>query len=335
MNTSSPIVSVVMPTYNRADLLPRTIESILSQDFDDLELLIVDDGSTDNTDQVIKGIQDRDPRLRYLQFVENRGIGFARQAGLQHVGGKYIALADSDDIWLPGKLKTQVDMLEKYPEIEILFADFWDIDYVKGTETSGFAETQAGIKHLTVRHIVEDLWFIDSGVETGILISNFIAAPTTVLRADVFEKVGGFDTTLSTPVDFEFCWRAAVLGAQYAYLNRLLIERCKYESSVTARTIDTAVQKLGALKACHQTCEMAQRPDLVIQIRAAEQRTWRKLIWVYGSQGQRAEAIRAFGKSLQCGFSARNLFVFATTLLGPQAVSLALAFVKRVRATSS
>ena len=131
MDTSSPpTVSVVMPTYNRADLLPRTIASILSQDYDDLELLIVDDGSSDNTTEVIREIQEQDSRLRYLQLPENRGIGFAREAGLQHLSGKYIALADSDDLWLPGKLKAQVNVLEKHTRIGILFGDFWNIDYV-------------------------------------------------------------------------------------------------------------------------------------------------------------------------------------------------------------
>ena len=136
VNASAPTVSIVMPTYNRADLLPRSIASILSQDFDDLQLLIVDDGSTDNTASVVKEIQNQDSRVRYLRLPENRGIGYARNAGLQHVTGKYIGLADSDDLWLPGKLKTQVEIMEQHPEIEVLFGDFWDIDHLKGTKVS-------------------------------------------------------------------------------------------------------------------------------------------------------------------------------------------------------
>jgi glycosyltransferase involved in cell wall biosynthesis len=322
-NASSPTVSVVMPTYNRADLLPKTIASILSQDLEDFELLIVDDGSTDNTAAVIREIQARDARLRYVPLPENRGIGFVRQTGLQHASGKYIALADSDDLWLPGKLKAQVEALEKYPEIDILFSDFWNIDYVRGTEASGFAETQAGMKHLAVRHLADELWLVEGGVEIGILKSNFIAAPTIVLRADVFKKVGGFETALSTPVDYEFGWRAAVLGARYAYINRPLIERYRYQSSVTARKIDTALQKLDALQACYRACKTARRPDLLDHIRIAERRTWRKLIRAYGNSGQRMAAIRAFGSSLQSGVSVRNLIFLIMALLGPRAISFA------------
>lgn len=321
-HASVPTVSTVMPTYNRAELLPRTIESILSQDFEDFELLIVDDGSTDDTATVVQAIQARDARLRYLLLPQNRGIGFARQAGLRHVSGRYIALADSDDLWLPGKLKVQVEVLERYPEIDILFGDFWNIDYVRRTEASGFAEAQAGMKHLVVRHLADDLWLIEGGVETGILEANFIAAPTMMLRAEVFKKVGGFDTALSTPVDLEFGWRAAVLGARYAYLNRPLIKRYRYPSSVTARTIDTARQKLDGLQACRRTCEAIQRPDLISPIRAAEQRTWRKLIRTYGNSGRRIAAVRAFGQSLQSGFSVRNLVFSIMALLGPPAISL-------------
>lgn len=322
MGTSKPMVSVVMPTYNRADLLPRTIESILSQDFDDFELLIVDDGSVDNTAEVIKQIQDQDPQLRYVQLPENRGIGFGRDAGLQHVSGKYIALADSDDLWLPGKLRLQVEVMEKHPEIDILFGDFWSINHINGKETSGFAATQAGMQHLTTRRIADDLWLVESGVETGILVANFVQPATTLLRADVFQRVGSFDINLSTPVDLEFGWRAAVLGARYAYLNRVLIERHIYESSVTVRIISAAIQKHEALRKCRRTCRSTRRLDLLDQIRFAEFDTWRKLIWEYGRTGQRAEAMRAFWNTLQYRPSARAAFLFATALLGPQAILL-------------
>jgi len=323
-NISAPTVSVVMPTYNRADLLPRTIPSILSQDFGDFELLIVDDGSTDNTADVIRKIQERDPRLRYFKLPENQGIGFAREAGRQHVSSKYIALADSDDLWLPGKLKAQVEVLENHPAIDILFGDFWNIDYVRGIEASGFAETQKGMKHLVTRPLDDDLWLVESGVETGILRSNFIPAPTMVLRMDVFKKVGGFNTTLSTPVDFEFGWRAAVLGAQYAYINRPLIERYRYQSSVTARIIDSSLQMLGCLEICRRTCETAQRPELISYIRAAEHRMWCIMIWEYTDMSQRAEVWRAYRESLRHGFSLRTFAFFVLGMGGPWAMSSAM-----------
>lgn len=320
-NASSPTVSVVMPTYNRAQLLSKTVASILNQDFEDFDLLIVDDGSTDNTAEVIKESQDQDSRLRYLPLSENRGYGFARGAGLQYVSGRYVALADSDDLWLPGKLRAQVDVLDEYPEIEILFGDFWNIDYVTGTEYGGFAENQAAIRHLTVRPLDDGLWLVEGGFETGILRSGgFIAVATMVLRTDVFKKVGSFD---SQGRDLEFCWRAAVLGAQYAYIDRPLIERYRYQSSVTAHVVDWQLRRLEALKICRRTCETAGRTDLLDHVRMAERRTWRKLIRAYGNSDQRIAAIRTFRSSLQSGFSVRNLLFLIMALLGPRAISFA------------
>ena len=120
----SPAVSIILPTYDRATLLPAVIASILDQDFADLELVIFDDGSTDNTADLVKGIQERDARLRYVTLAANRGIGYARNAGLRHAAGSFIALADSDDLWFPGRLTAQLEILWRYPEIDILFGDF-------------------------------------------------------------------------------------------------------------------------------------------------------------------------------------------------------------------
>jgi glycosyltransferase involved in cell wall biosynthesis len=311
-----------MPTYNRADLLPQSIESILSQDFMDLELIVVDDGSTDNTSAVMARIQQEDARVVYVPLPENRGIGFARDAGLPHCSGRYIALSDSDDLWLPGKLSEQVQVLEAYPEIEILFGDFVNIDYVGGTEGMGFAQTRPGIKHLSVRSLGQDLWIVDGGVETGILRANFIATPTMLLRKEVFDKIGSFNTTL-TPTDHEFCWRAAVLGIQFAYISHPLIERYRYASSSTASIFEIAPQLLDALRICRQTCEAERRYDLRSHIQEAEQREWRKLIWEYGRNRMRLDATKMFLRSLGNGFSLRTFVFFVTALGGPWLIDLA------------
>lgn len=317
----APTVSVVMPTYNRADLLPRSVRSVLGQGFDDLELLIVDDGSTDNTEEVVGEIRERDTRVRYLKLPENRGIGFARDAGLRRVSGRYIGMADSDDIWLPGKLETQVGIMEQYPEVEILFSDFWDVDHLGGTKAKAFVKTRLGMEHLVVRLIADDLYIVDKGVETGILRKCFIQLGTVLLRRDLLDTIGGFDVSLSGPEDLEFCWRAAVLGAQYAYTRHLFVERHRSDSSVTGDKVGSWLGVLDALKVCRRTCQSAHRLDLLSLIRTAEHRAWRNLMFEYGQNHQRSEVIRAFGRDLDSGFSARSLMVFASALLGPRIIS--------------
>ena len=324
-----------MPTYNRADLLPKTLGSILSQDFGDFEFLIVDDGSTDNTASLIEEIRAQDSRIRYLPLSENRGVGFAREVGVERASGKYVALADSDDPWLPGKLKEQVEVLQKYPDIDILFGDFWNIDYVRGTEARGFSECQAGMEHLETRALGNNLWFVEGGVEKGILKSNFIHPPTMLLKASVFEKVGGFATTQVTGADHEFCWRAAVLGAQFAYIDRPLIERHRYSSSVTARVDDAMMQLLDSMELCRQTCMSAQRPDLLADIREAEQRIYRILIEEYSDEGNRTGIWWAFRKSLKKGFSLRTLAFFVMGMAGSRVMSFSFKWRARLLRLSS
>lgn len=322
-DASGPTVSIVMPTYNRADLLPRSIDSILCQDFADFELLIVDDGSTDDTAEVVEGLQTRDPRLRYLKLPENRGPAAARNEGLDNASGKYIGLADSDDLWLPCKLKAQVEVLAKHPEIEILFCDFWNIDDREGTKARAFQETRAGLNQLVVRRVDDELHLVQSGIEIGILIKNFIQLGTVLFRAEPFEQLGNFDATLCGAEDWEFCWRAAVLGAQYAYLDRIFVERHINASSITANAVRSWTERLKALEACHHTYRAAGRHDLFSHVRAAEHRTWRNLIWAYGRNRQRAGVTRAYWKSLRYGLSARTFFFFVPALLGPRAIMLA------------
>jgi glycosyltransferase involved in cell wall biosynthesis len=111
---AGPLVSVVLPTYNRAATLPRAISSILHQGYDNLEILVIDDGSTDNTTEAMARITD--PRVRYVPLEKNMGASRARNAGLRLARGDYIAFQDSDDEWLAGKLEKQLKAaLEKGP----------------------------------------------------------------------------------------------------------------------------------------------------------------------------------------------------------------------------
>lgn len=100
-----PTVSVVIPTYNRAHLVGRAIQSVLNQTYQDFEIIVVDDGSTDNTEEVVKSFND--PRIRYIRHDQNRGGSAARNTGIKMARGEYIAFQDSDDEWLPEKLESR------------------------------------------------------------------------------------------------------------------------------------------------------------------------------------------------------------------------------------
>ena len=109
----TPLISVIIPTYNRADLLPRAVRSACEQTYTNLEILIVDDASSDNTEEVAKKLEQEDTRVRYIKREENGGGSAARNTGIKQSEGKYIALLDSDDEWFNEKIEKQLELLEK------------------------------------------------------------------------------------------------------------------------------------------------------------------------------------------------------------------------------
>lgn len=134
----SPRVSVVMPTYNRADTILRAIASVRAQTFQDWELLVTDDGSTDGTAALIQGI---DPRIRVF-VQENQGIGGARNTGMRASTGDLIAFLDSDDEWLPHHLALCVAFFDRFPGENLVTNEFW-VDYNNGTYEKHFRESFA------------------------------------------------------------------------------------------------------------------------------------------------------------------------------------------------
>ena len=124
MRTESELVSTIIPTYNRANGCKRAVESVLFQTHDNVEVIVVDDGSEDNTRELICGV---DARVKYL-WQPNSGVSAARNTGLRAAKGAYIAFLDSDDIWLPWKLELQLSVLNHFPEAGMVWTDMKAVD---------------------------------------------------------------------------------------------------------------------------------------------------------------------------------------------------------------
>ena len=106
-------VSIVLPTYNRAKVLTRAIDSVLAQTYQDWELIVVNDASTDETEELLRRYEAKDHRIRHITFEKNRGVVAARNAGIQDSVFEWIAFQDSDDVWLPEKLELQIRSIEE------------------------------------------------------------------------------------------------------------------------------------------------------------------------------------------------------------------------------
>lgn len=182
-----PTVSVVLPTQNRAEMLKRAVESVLAQTYQDLELVIVDDGSTDDTDEVIASFQD--PRIRVLRHQKARGASAARNTGIAHSNGELIAFLDDDDEWLPTKLEKQEPVLMQAPKtVGLVYC--W-MDYFKGDK-------------LIREHHPELRGHVFSQVLDRQRLGG---CPTLLVRRQVVDDVGGFDESLPRGNDGDFIRR--------------------------------------------------------------------------------------------------------------------------------
>jgi len=216
-----PKVSVVIPTHNRSSRIERAIDSVISQDFEDTEVIVVDDGSTDDTESVVKSIDD--PRIRYLAHDTNRGGSAARNTGIEESSGEYVAFLDDDDEWLPQKLRRQVDCLEDRSEDWVaVYCDYevvrsedgpvsripdFVLDYWPGKDSDPQPE---GGRELIPKMLATEM-------STG-------GASTLMVRRDAVNAIGGFDPEFERYQDWEFLIRLVQVG-KLAFVDEPLVLR--------------------------------------------------------------------------------------------------------------
>jgi glycosyltransferase involved in cell wall biosynthesis len=212
----NPKVSVVIPTYNRAGTVPRAIESVLSQTVDDLEVIVVDDGSSDDTGKVL-GEMFGD-HIRYFPQV-NQGASVARNKGVEEARGEWIAFLDSDDFWEKEKLEWQLKALKQFGTQ--CGACYTDTRFFNHPETrTMFQLVEQEYRHEGAMGINTDV--MERLVRPGgsgmvVCLSSFMAC------ADVVRKTGGFDPRLLYSQDSEFMFRLAMLTG-FCYVNLPLVQ---------------------------------------------------------------------------------------------------------------
>jgi teichuronic acid biosynthesis glycosyltransferase TuaG len=193
-NPTNPSVSVITPAYNTARYLGETVEAVLKQSWSDFELLIVDDGSTDETPALARALAARDRRLRVLTG-PNRGPAAARNTAMAMARGRFFALLDSDDIWTPEYLAEQLRLLENCATASIVTANA--INLGGPFDGQPLWPATSGVRTLTLQDIIER--------EDSVCIMS-------VFRREVFETIGGFDPLFTGNEDYEFWIRAACAG---------------------------------------------------------------------------------------------------------------------------
>lgn len=204
-------VSVIIPTFNRADRIGDAIRSVIDQTYVDWELVVVDDGSEDHTNEVVGGY--RDSRIRYL-YQDNAGTSAARNAGLQATGGSYVAFLDSDDMFLPGKLQLQVGVLDRSPALGLVASGWTDVDSFKRPMRS-------------VRP-----WLLYPGLELSDWLYGCSMIPSAFLvRRQWLVDIGLFDERLRYVEDWDLWLRLAYAGCKMAWEPGLVCLRTVHGES--------------------------------------------------------------------------------------------------------
>jgi len=182
-----PAVSIVVPTYNRAERLGETLRSVFNQTCQDFELIVVDDGSTDDTQKVVNSF----PRVQYISKQENHGVSRARNEGLALAKGRYICFLDSDDLWDEKKLQIQVQWMGDNPNCQVCYTDeIWIRKGVRVNQMNKHRKYSGDI----FRHC---------------LPLCIVSPSSAMLRAELFDEIGNFDESLPACEDYDLWLRIA------------------------------------------------------------------------------------------------------------------------------
>jgi glycosyltransferase involved in cell wall biosynthesis len=286
---STPKVSVIVPTWNRASLLGAAIESVLAQSYRDLEVVIVDDGSVDATESLVRHYRETDARVRYVAQ-EHRGISAAMNTGIRESRGRYIARIDSDDQWLPELLETEVAVLESRPEIGLVYSkgQWAKSDLTPLWDTVGHAPHFPGpTKNDTLRSM---LW--------GDPTCNI----TVVVRRECFDRAGLFDESMAASEDWDMWLRTSVYY-RFFFVDRVLTLIRSHDGNTTNVQSESFTAFLG--QRVRVLDKFFARADLGPEVAAMKAMAYRNLYVFEGNMwfgaGNRGRALRAFARAVRKG----------------------------------
>ena len=198
-----PLVSVVIPNYNYSDFVGEAIESALAQTYPKLEVIVVDDGSTDNSIDVIRGFGDKVT----LVSQKNSGVSVARNSGIEKANGDYIAFLDSDDVWLPTKVEEQISLFLSDERIGLVHTGYRE--FFPDGNVIEYAEGLSG-------DVAEDMLLYNRPVILG-------GGSGVIVSRAIIDKAGTFDTRMKIGEDWEFYFRAVCASGRVGFIPKVLL----------------------------------------------------------------------------------------------------------------
>jgi len=306
-----PKVSVIIPTYNSANYLPEAIESVLAQTYKDFEIIVINDGSTDNTKEIVAPYLDR---IIYSE-VPNGGPAKARNRAIRESSGEYVAFLDADDIWYPDKLDRQITVLSGNQNYSLVHSD------------ASYTRTYSSQESRT--------WFnLKKRVKTGwvfseLLSENFILVPSVIIKRDCLERVGLFDEDLKCWEGYDL-WLRIAFEHQIGLVNTPLFFRRIHESNLFYS--DPLYEVLGLITIMKKWDNQALKLTEVDR-KTINQRLklgYNRMGAYYLTQGQSAKARQALKNSFARGFSLNCVAGLGLSMLPPFTIQYILKAKRRL-----
>ena len=219
------MISVVIPTHNRSDLLPRAIKSVQNQTYTDIEIIVVSDGSTDETKEIVTNMSEQDARIKFIEYYPAKGGNTARNTGIEASKGEYVAFLDDDDEWKNEKLEKQISVMKSDKSIGLVYTGVHIIYVNEGVSYNSKARDEGDLSK-------------------KILLDNYIGTTSTVMvKKELFEKTGMFDINLRALQDFDL-WIRMCQNCRIGVVPEEMIDYYNYTgskqvSALTQKYIDS------------------------------------------------------------------------------------------------
>jgi len=293
------MISVIIPTYNSKKYIGEAINSVLCQTCTDYEIIVIDDGSTDNTKEII---ENNFPQVRYY-YLPHRGASRARNYGIQRARGEYIAFLDADDLWLAEKLQKQIGVFNADQELMLVFTEhrFFDSNGIREATFSKKERLMTG------------------DVVKNIFLYSHVALPTVMVRKNVFQEIGYFEEYLNVAED-DNLWIRIALKFRIHLLDEVLVH-CRMTEDSLSRTTSGLVT--GVLK----NVELIEKkyPELrkrlgPVNIRRKKSYVYSDYGYFYFSNGDYAMSRRYYFKSIKHYFNISSLIYLLFSFFPPSII---------------
>ncbi len=271
-------VSVIIPTFNSAQFLTAAVDSVLAQTFKDFEIIVVDDGSVDNTEEVLKKYGDS---IRYIKQ-KNQGVSIARNNGINLSNAKYVSFLDADDTWLPLKLERQMKALASQPEYRLCFTNFIPVD----ADMKPFDKFR--------------LYPQGTALEDLLLRGNLIGSICTVVcERTLFDEIGGFDPEFSQCADWDM-WVRLATKTEFLFVDEKLVT---YRHHNTNMSRNARLLEDDSTRVLEKGFAMTDTPiELKKKRKESLARNYMVLAGSYYRAGQKKDFLRCAMRSVTLNF---------------------------------